>query len=94
MLLCSYVGSHFSVQLVEWSFIFVQVSQSIILLVKVKSFFLFFQFQVMLPRAIDKIKEKSAFDNALYVIIEENGLGDVMRMISQFKSIELMSQSE
>lgn len=83
MLLRRYVGSHFSVQLVEWSFIFVQLSQSIILLVKVKSFFLFFQFQVMLPRAIDKIKEKSAFDNALYVIIEENGLGDVTRMISQ-----------
>ena len=26
---------------------------------------------------------QSAFDNALYVIIEENGLGDVTRMISQ-----------
>ena len=83
MLLRSYVGSHFSVQLEEWSFIFVQLSQSIILLVKIDSFFLFFQFQVMLLRAIDKIKEKSAFDNALYVIIEENGLGDVTRMISQ-----------
>lgn len=43
----------------------------------------------MLPRAIDKIKEESALDNALYDIIEENGLGDVTRMISQVKNFRM-----